>query len=258
MEYILLEKRGHIGLLTLNRPNAYNALNTRMLNEIELAAMQVERDNDMRVLVVTGAGKAFGAGADIAEMVNLSKNEAAEFADVGHRAFKRIDDLYIPVIAAINGYALGGGLELALCCDIRLAAQSAKLGQPEVGIGITPGFGGTQRLPRVVGTSNAMVLTLTGKPVDAEHALRMRLVNEIYPDDRLLDAALEMAETIAANAPLAVHYCKLAMSRRVDRFLENDLDYEAQVFAECFDTADQRMAMEAFLTKKPKDEFKGA
>ncbi len=258
MEYILLEKRGHIGLLTLNRPNAYNALNTRMLNEIELAAMQVERDNDMRVLVVTGAGKAFGAGADIAEMVNLSKNEAAEFADVGHRAFKRIDDLYIPVIAAINGYALGGGLELALCCDIRLAAQSAKLGQPEVGIGITPGFGGTQRLPRVVGTSNAMVLTLTGKPVDAEHALRMRLVNEIYPDDRLLDAALEMAETIAANAPLAVHYCKLAMSRRVDRFLENDLDYEAQVFAECFGTADQRMAMEAFLTKKPKDEFKGA
>lgn len=257
MKHILLEKRGHIGVLTLNRPEAYNALNTNMLNELELAAMEVEHDNDMRVLLVMGAGKAFGAGADIAEMVSLDKAGAAQFADAGHRAFKRIDDLYIPVIAVINGYALGGGLELALCCDIRLAGKSAKLGQPEVGIGITPGFGGTQRLPRVVGTSNAMVLTLTGKPVSAERALRMRLVNEIYPDDELADAAFEIANTIASNAPLAVHYCKIAMSRRVDRFLDDDLTYEAQVFAECFGTADQRMAMQAFLDKKPKSQFKG-
>lgn len=257
MQYVLLEKHGHIGVLTLNRPKAYNALNTQMLNEIDFAAENVERDREMRVLVVTGAGKAFGAGADIAEMANLTRAEAMQFADAGHRAFKRIDDLYTPVIAAINGYALGGGLELALCCDIRLAGESAKLGQPEVGLGITPGFGGTQRLPRVVGTSNAMVLTLTGKPVSAERALRMRLVNDVFPDDTLLDAAMEMAETIATNAPLAVHYCKLAMSRRVDRFLENDLDYEAQVFSECFETDDQRMAMEAFLTKRRHGEFKG-
>jgi enoyl-CoA hydratase len=258
MEFVKLEKRGYIALLKLNRPQALNALNTAMLNEIEMAAAKVERDSNVRVLIITGEGRSFGAGADIGEMVGLTKAEAQAFADAGHRAFKRIDDLYIPVIAAIHGYALGGGLELALCCDIRLCSQSAKFGQPEVGLGITPGFGGTQRLPRVVGTSNAMTLTLTGKPVGAEDALRMRLVNRVYPDDeQLMDGAMEMAETIANNAPIAVHFCKVAMSRRVDRFLENDLDYEAQVFGECFETEDQRNAMTAFLAKRPKAEFKG-
>ncbi len=257
MEFVKLEKRGRIALLTLNRPKAYNALNTAMLNEIALTVHSVERDGEIRALVITGEGKAFGAGADIAEMEHLSKAQAAQFADAGHRAFKRIDDLYIPVIAAINGYALGGGLELALCCDIRLAGESAMFGQPEVSLGITPGFGGTQRLPRVVGTSNAMVLTLTGKPVDAAEAQRMRLVNRVYPDGELMERAIEMAEAIAYNAPLAVHYCKVAMSRRVDRFMENDLDYEAQVFSECFETDDQRMAMRAFLEKRPREEFKG-
>lgn len=257
MEFVKLEKRGHIALLKLNRPKALNALNTAMLNEIEMAAAKVERDPEVRVLIISGEGKAFGAGADIGEMVGLSRAEAKAFADAGHRAFKRIDDLYIPVIAAIHGYALGGGLELALCCDIRLCSETAKFGQPEVGLGITPGFGGTQRLPRVVGTSNAMTLTLTGKPVGAEDALRMRLVNRVYPDAELMDGAMEMAETIANNAPLAVHYCKVAMSRRVDRFLENDLDYEAQVFGECFETEDQLNAMTAFIAKRPKAEFKG-
>ncbi len=252
MEFVGLEKRGHIALLKLNRPKALNALNTAMLNEIEMAAAKVERDPEVRVLIISGEGK-----ADIGEMVGLSRAEAKAFADAGHRAFKRIDDLYIPVIAAIHGYALGGGLELALCCDIRLCSETAKFGQPEVGLGITPGFGGTQRLPRVVGTSNAMTLTLTGKPVGAEDALRMRLVNRVYPDAELMDGAMEMAETIANNAPLAVHYCKVAMSRRVDRFLENDLDYEAQVFGECFETEDQLNAMTAFLAKRPKAEFKG-
>ena len=255
MEFVGLEKRGHIALLKLNRPKALNALNTAMLNEIEMAAAKVERDPEVRVLIISGEGKAFGAG--IGEMVGLSRAEAKAFADAGHRAFKRIDDLYIPVIAAIHGYALGGGLELALCCDIRLCSETAKFGQPEVGLGITPGFGGTQRLPRVVGTYNAMTLTLTGKPVGAEDALRMRLVNRVYPDAELMDGAMEMAETIANNAPLAVHYCKVAMSRRVDRFLENDLDYEAQVFGECFETEDQLNAMTAFLAKRPKAEFKG-
>ena len=255
MEFVGLEKRGHIALLKLNRPKALNALNTAMLNEIEMAAAKVERDPEVRVLIISGEGKALGA--DIGEMVGLSRAEAKAFADAGHRAFKRIDDLYIPVIAAIHGYALGGGLELALCCDIRLCSETAKFGQPEVGLGITPGFGGTQRLPRVVGTSNAMTLTLTGKPVGAEDALRMRLVNRVYPDAELMDGAMEMAETIANNAPLAVHYCKVAMSRRVDRFLENDLDYEAQVFGECFETEDQLNAMTAFLAKRPKAEFKG-
>lgn len=257
MQYVLLEKRGHIGLLTLNRPEVYNTLNVGMLNELERAATEIESDRDIRVLLITGAGKAFAAGADISEMLNLDKAGAAAFAETGNRAFKKIDDLLIPTIAVINGYALGGGCELALCCDIRIAAESAKIGQPEVTLGITPGFGGTQRLPRAVGTSNAMLLALTGKPVNAETALRMRLINEVHPNDQLMEAALALAKTIADNAPVAVRNCKNALSRRVDKFLTDDLNYETQVFSACFETADQKMAMQAFVQKQPKGEFKG-
>ena len=257
MQNVLLEKRGHVGVLTLNRPQAYNALNTATLLEIEQAAGEVENDPDIRVLLVTGAGKAFVAGADISEMMNLERAEAADFAKAGHRAFKKLDDLSIPVIAAINGFALGGGLELALCCDIRLAAENAKLGQPEVTLGITPGFGGTQRLPRAVGNSNAMMLILKGTPINAEAALRMGLVSEVYPADQLMDNAYALAEAIAANAPIAVRASKNSISLGVDRFLTNDLDYETQAFADCFETADQRMAMQAFVEKKPKSEFRG-
>lgn len=257
MQNVLLEKRGRIGIMTLNRPQAYNALNSAVLAEIEQAAAEVENDPEIRVLLVTGAGKAFVAGADISEMMNLGQTEAAAFAQAGHRAFGKLDNLRIPVIAAINGFALGGGLELALCCDIRLAAENAKLGQPEVTLGITPGFGGTQRLPRAVGSSNAMMLILKGAPVTAEAALRMGLVSEVYPADQLMENALALAEAIAANAPIAVRACKNSISLGVDRFLTNDLDYETQAFASCFETADQRMAMQAFVEKKPKSEFKG-
>ncbi|HWQ58265.1 MAG TPA: enoyl-CoA hydratase-related protein [Clostridia bacterium] len=257
MQHVILEKRGNVGILTLNRPDAYNALNTAMLGEIERAAVQVEQDPEIRVLVVTGAGKAFVAGADISEMMNLTRPEAAAFAEAGHRAFGKLDNLHIPVIAAINGFALGGGLELALCCDIRIAAEGTKLGQPEVTLGITPGFGGTQRLPRAVGTSNAMLLVLKGVPITAEAALRMGLVSEVYPLDKLMDAAMELAQAIAKNAPIAVRSSKIAISTGVDRFLTNDLNYEIQLFSSCFGTVDQRMAMKAFLEKKPRDEFKG-
>lgn len=257
MQHILLEKRDHVGILTLNRPEAYNALNTSLLEELEQAVKEVERDTDIRVLLITGAGKAFVAGADISEMMNLTPPQAAAFAEAGHRAFRKLDDLHIPVIAVINGFALGGGLELALCCDIRIAAEGAKLGQPEVSLGITPGFGGTQRLPRTVGASNAMMLVLKGVPITAEVALRMGLVSEVYPADKLMDAAMELAQTIAKNAPIAVRSSKIAISKGIDRFLTNDLNYEEQLFSSCFGTVDQRMAMAAFLEKKPRDEFKG-
>lgn len=257
MGYVLLEKRGHVGIMTLNRPQAYNALNTAMLAEIEQAAAQAENDPDIRVLLVTGAGKAFVAGADISEMMNLDQAQAASFAEAGRHAFRKLDDMKIPTVAAVNGFALGGGLELALCCDIRLASESAKLGQPEVTLGITPGFGGTQRLPRAVGTSNAMMLVLKGEPITAAEALRIGLVSEVHPADILMEKALALAEAIAANAPVAVRNSKSAISNGIDRFLTNDIDYETRLFSACFDTADQKMAMRAFVEKKPKEAFKG-
>ncbi|MEG1548129.1 MAG: enoyl-CoA hydratase-related protein [Clostridia bacterium] len=257
MNNVVLEKRGDIAILTLNRPKSFNAINMELLRDLERTAESVERDTEIRVLIITGAGKAFAAGADISEMVDLDRTQAKAFADAGHNAFRRVDELYIPVIAAINGYALGGGCELALCCDIRLAAKSARIGQPEVGIGIVPGFGGTQRLPRVIGVANAMQLALTGKHVSADEAKRMRLVNEVYEDDKLMDAAMDMAQIIASNAPKAVHLCKIAMSRRIERFMDGDLDFESDVFSRCFDTNDQKMAMRAFIDKTPRGEFKG-
>ena len=258
MQNILVERYGSIAVLTVNRPRALNALNTETLTELEHALREIEADDSVRVLIVTGTGqKAFIAGADIGEMADLDAKGAKRFAAVAHRAFNALDDLRVPTIAAINGYALGGGLELALCCDIRLAAEGAKVGQPEVTLGITPGFGGTQRLPRVVGASYAMQLVLTGKPIPASEALRIRLVNAVYPDAELMDKAMEMAGQIAGHAPIAVQACKRAISTRVDRFIDVDLATEEELFSFCFNTEDQKMAMRAFLEKKPRGSFKG-
>ena len=249
MQNILVERYGSIAVLTVNRPRALNALNTETLTELEHALREIEADDSVRVLIVTGT--------DIGEMADLDAKGAKRFAAVAHRAFNALDDLRVPTIAAINGYALGGGLELALCCDIRLAAEGAKVGQPEVTLGITPGFGGTQRLPRVVGASYAMQLVLTGKPIPASEALRIRLVNAVYPDAELMDKAMEMAGQIAGNAPIAVQACKRAISTRVDRFIDVDLATEEELFSFCFNTEDQKMAMRAFLEKKPRGSFKG-
>ena len=258
MQNILVERSDGVAVLTINRPKALNALNTETLTELEQALHDIELDDEVRVLIVTGAGqKAFVAGADIGEMAELNARGAKQFAAVAHRAFKALDDLRVPTIAAINGYALGGGLEMALCCDIRLAAESAKVGQPEVTLGITPGFGGTQRLPRVVGASYAMQLILTGQPIAAAEAMRIRLVNAVYPDDALMESAMGMARQIATNAPIAVQACKRAISTRVDRFIDVDLATEEELFAYCFNTKDQKMAMRAFMAKKPRDKFLG-
>ena len=211
----------------------------------------------MRCLILTGSGKAFVAGADIGEMKDLSKQEGYEFGMRGHRSFTAVENLEIPVIAAVNGYALGGGCELALCADIRIASERAKFAQPEVGLGITPGFGGTQRLIRTVNRAKAMEMILTARTVSAQEALEMGLVSRVVPGEELMNTALALAESIAANAPVAVRNAKAAVRRSYARELNEDLEAEAKLFADCFETEDQRMAMTAFVNKTPKTEFKG-
>ena len=257
MKNIIVEKKGNIAIATINRPEAINALNTEVLKELEEMAALIGGDREIRALVITGAGKAFVAGADIAQMSGLESGEAEQFGLMGQKALTAVESLEIPVIAAINGYALGGGCELALCCDIRIAGERAKIGQPETGLGITPGFGGTQRLPRAVGLGNAMQMILTGKPIDAAEAKRIGLVNEVYPQETLMDEAVKLAECIAANAPVAVRYSKQAIRRFAGQNLEADLACEAKLFGLCFSTNDQKMAMQAFVEKRKHDGFKG-
>ena len=216
MAFVTLEKQEHIGILTVNRPEALNALNSQVLSDLDAALDMVESDSEIYVVILTGAGRSFVAGADIGEMVNFSAIDGKKFGVHGGQVFLKLENLSKPVIAAVNGFALGGGCELAMACDIRLASEKAKFGQPEVGLGITPGFGGTQRLPRIVGISKAMELILTGKTIGAAEAKAIGLVSEVYPPEELMDKAMEMAKAICANAPIAVAESKrcIRMSRK--------------------------------------------
>lgn len=243
--------------MTISRPEALNALDSSVLGDIAAAAEKVRNDEDIRVLVVTGEGKAFVAGADIGEMKSLNADEGRAFGLKGQAALTAIEELPIPVIAAVNGFALGGGCELSLCADIRIASEKAKFGQPEVGLGITPGFGGTQRLPRVIGLSKAMELILTGRMIKADEALSIGLVDKVVPPEALMDEALALANVIAANAPVAVRNSKTAIRRFTGASLRGDLEKEAELFGACFATHDQKMAMEAFVTKTEKAPFEG-
>ncbi|MBR0135797.1 MAG: enoyl-CoA hydratase/isomerase family protein [Clostridia bacterium] len=254
---IKLEKQGHIGILTVSRPEALNALNSAALEELAARAEEVKGDESIRVLIVTGEGKAFVAGADIAEMKDLDAEAGRAFGIKGQAALTAIEKLPIPVIAAVNGFALGGGCELSLCADIRIASEKAKFGQPEVGLGITPGFGGTQRLPRVIGLSKAMDLILTGRMIKADEALSIGLVDKVVPPEELMNEAMKLAGLIAANAPVAVRASKAAIRRFTGAALDKDLDFEAELFGACFATGDQKMAMEAFVSKTEKSEFTG-
>ncbi len=254
---LLYEKKGAVGILTVNRPEALNAINSALLDELYDKVSEIAADESVRCLILTGSGKAFVAGADIGEMKDLSKQEGYEFGMRGHRSFTAVENLEIPVIAAVNGYALGGGCELALCADIRIASERAKFAQPEVGLGITPGFGGTQRLIRTVNRAKAMEMILTARTVSAQEALEMGLVSRVVPGEELMNTALALAESIAANAPVAVRNAKAAVRRSYARELDEDLEAEAKLFADCFETEDQRMAMTAFVNKTPKTEFKG-
>lgn len=246
-----------IATVTFNRPKALNALNRELLNEFTAALEQTAADPAVRVLVLTGAGeKAFVAGADISEMQDFTADEGHRFSERGMRAFRALETLPIPVIAVVRGYCLGGGLELAMACDWLLAGESAALGQPEVTLGVTPGFGGSQRLPRRIGTAMAMELILTGRRIDAAEALRLGLVNHVHPDERVMDEAIAMARDIAARGPIAVRLAKSLVVRGQDLDLDNACALESQAFGLSFSTEDQKEGMAAFLARRPAA-FKG-
>lgn len=256
MSYIKLEKNGHVGLVTMNRPEALNALNAETLHELDALMDQIAADEDIYVAVITGAGRSFIAGADIGSMLPLSAVEGRQWGEFGNSVFLKLENMVKPVIAAINGFALGGGNELAMSCDIRLASEKAKFGQPEVGLGITPGFGGTQRLPRIVGYGNAMKLILSAKTIDAQEALKIGLVDEVYPPEELLPAAMALAEAIAGQAQVAVRQSKRCIRKGMQTDVNTGAAFEAEAFGICFATEDQKMAMSAFVEKRKHDPFK--
>ena len=257
MNNIIFEKLNHVGIVTISRPNALNALNTETLRELEETVDMVSMDKDIYVLIITGSGeKAFVAGADISEMKDKNVLDGRQFGILGNRVFRKIEMLEIPTIAAVNGFALGGGCELSLCCDIRIASENARFGQPEVTLGITPGFGGTQRLPRIISVAKAKEIIYTGKIIKADEALLIGLVNKIVPFEKLMPEAIDMAEKIAGNAPIAVKYCKTAISRGMQCDIDTALMYESEVFGQCFATEDQKDAMSAFIEKRKLEGFK--
>jgi enoyl-CoA hydratase len=255
--FLLLEKEDGIGTLCINRPKALNALNIDVMKELKDATEAIASDVEIQVLIITGAGdKAFVAGADIKFMQNLQPVEGREWGMLGQQVFRAIELLEKPVIAAVNGFCLGGVCELAMAADIRLASEQAKFGQPEVGLGITPGHAGTQRLPRLVGEGRAMELILTGGMIDAQEAYRIGLVNHVYPADELMDACKKMAQKIKKNAPVAVRYAKVAILRGMQADIDTATAIEADLFGMCFSTADQKEGMKAFVNKE-KAVFKG-
>lgn len=252
-----VERSGHVATITLNRPDVLNAFDTEHLKTLHEHIQRLSVDREVRAVILTGAGeRAFAAGADISEMRSKSPTEAHEFAMLGQSVCLAIEAAPQPYIAAVNGYALGGGCEIALACDIRIASENAALGQPEVTLGIPPGWGGTQRLTRLIGPGLAREMIYTGRRVRADEAAQIGLVNAVYPLSDLMPKAREMATKIAANAPIAVRHSKDAIFRALDVELDTGLAYEANVFALSFDTHDQKEGMGAFLERR-KAEFKG-
>jgi enoyl-CoA hydratase len=250
-QIVTLGRDGPIATLTLNRPDKLNALNEQLLGELATALEDIERDASIRVAVLTGAGdKAFAAGADIEAMSEMTPARAKAFADIGHAIGARIEGGRFPVIAAVNGFALGGGCELALSCDFLYASDRAKFGQPEVNLGAMPGFGGTQRLARRVGVARARELCYTGDMIGADEALRIGLVNAVVPHSELSSRVLELAKKIASKAPLAIAQCKRVILRGADLPLATANELEAQAFAVLFGSHDQREGMKAFLEKR--------
>ncbi|SBW03002.1 3-hydroxybutyryl-CoA dehydratase [uncultured delta proteobacterium] len=257
MNTITYEKRGHIGLLTINRPKAMNAFNNEVVTEVYVCLESLV-NTDIRCLIVTGSGeKAFVAGADIREMQYLNPSQAAAFSRAGNAVMALLEDFPVPIIAAINGYAMGGGCELALSCDIRIASENAVFSFPEVGLGIIPGFGGAQRLARIIGIGKAKELIYTTNRINAADALTVGLVNAVYPQEQLLDKCLEMAEKIASNAPTAVRVAKGVINKSMGMELHQSYGLEVLPFSTCFLTSDRQMAMDAFVDKRPKDAFTG-
>ena len=255
MEFVKWEKQNNIGSIRIDRQKELNALNTSVLTELDDIIGRIA-PSDIRVVLLRGAGeKAFAAGADIAQMSKLNKAEAKAWSTRGNEIFRKIENLAVPVIAVIFGYALGGGCELALSCDIRLAADTAVFSQPETSLGIVPGFGGTQRLMRTIGKGKAKEMIYTGRRVHAQEALKIGLVNAVYHADVLMDEAMKTAEKIARNAPAAVRASKRAINEGSDMDISEGLFLEQELFGNCFETLDQQNAMEAFIKKDEKQPF---
>ena len=256
MEFITYEQEGFVGVITINRPKALNALNSQVLEELDETFKAVDLETT-RALVLTGAGeKSFVAGADIGEMSTLTKAEGEAFGKKGNDVFRFIETFPIPVIAAINGFALGGGCEISMSCDIRICSDNAIFGQPEVGLGITPGFGGTQRLARIVGVGMAKQMIYSARNIKADEALRIGLVNAIYTQEELLPAAKKLAASIAANAPIAVRNCKKAINEGLEVDMDKAIVIEEKLFGDCFETEDQKAGMGNFLEKDKEKKLK--
>lgn len=259
MGYVDYEVKGAVGIVTINRPKALNALNSEVLDDLNNVFDSIDQET-VRAVVLTGAGdKSFVAGADIGEMSTLTKAEGEAFGKKGNDVFRKLETFPIPVIAAVNGFALGGGCEISMSCDIRICSDNAVFGQPEVGLGITPGFGGTQRLARLVSPGMAKQLIYTARNIKADEAYRIGLVNAVYTQEELLPAAQKMAAGIAKNAPIAVRNCKKAINDGLQVDMDQAVVIEEKLFGDCFETEDQKYGMAFFLDKnkeKVKEPFK--
>jgi enoyl-CoA hydratase len=253
---IVVEKKESIGIIKINRPNNLNALNKDTIIELTTAVEELEKDKNIKVAILTGEGKAFIAGADIKQMQDMNPSEAKKFAEMGHNLLINIEKSRLPFIAAVNGYALGGGCEVMMACDICIAAASAKIGQPEINLGIHPGFGGTQRLPRLVGRMKAKELLLTGDNIDANEAHRIGLVNMVVPDDKIMEEADRIANKIASKSTVQTAFIKSLVNKGMDVDLKKACELEISYFSKSFQTEDQKEGMIAFLEKR-KPNFKG-
>ena len=251
LKTVKLEKKEKIAILTISRPEALNALNAQVIGDLEEAVAMIEKDSDAAALIITGEGRSFVAGADIGEQAVLDLEGGRDWGRRGSALMRRIELLQIPTIAAVNGFALGGGCELALACDIIIAGKKAKFGQPEVSLGITPGFSGTQRLPRRVGIGKAKELIFTGAMINADEALNIGLANKVTEQEDLMAEAEAMAQAITKNAPLAVKYSKAAIARGMEVDIDAGIAIENELFAMCFASRDQKEGMQAFLEKRP-------
>ena len=250
MEMVLFEEKGLVGVITINRPKVLNALCSQVLDELNEVLDSIDTKK-LRCLVVTGAGeKSFVAGADISEMSTLNKEQGETFGKKGNDVFLKLEAFPLPTVAAVNGFALGGGCELAMACDIRYCSENAMFGQPEVGLGITPGFGGTQRLARIVGTGMAKELVFSARNIKAPEALRIGLVNAVLPAEELMPAVMKLANRIAGNAPIAVQAAKKAMTEGISLPISQAVVCEEKAFGSCFATEDQKEGMGAFLEKR--------
>jgi enoyl-CoA hydratase len=253
---ILVEKKDGIGFIKINRPKVLNALNQETVKEITNAVLELENDSKVKVAVLTGEGKAFIAGADISAMANMTPLEAKDFAELGHNMLNTFEKSRLPIIAAVNGFALGGGCETLMACDIVIAGKSAKIGQPEINLGISPGFGGTQRLPRLVGRMKAKELLLTGRNLSADEALDIGLVNMVVDDEKLMEETEKLAGKIAGKSSVQTNFIKALVNKGADIDLNSANSLEISYFSSSFSTHDQKEGMKAFLDKRKAD-FKG-